>query len=619
MTTPPSEAFSGHAPVEPLDTHYSAKFQRFVVLRDLTSADVKIGADKESRLNHLARNLQNQPIPGLATLLDFQTHGERATGVFETLPGHSLDRLVKETNGFADSVWCELALQLLDLCERVYDQDGIGLTLDPRLLYVWQNESEQISIACATCEFQVTQEQETTLWVYWLRSLSVLWFYMATGEWESYFNLTKRNLDDVPQLRDRPQIQEFLDLLFHEDIEFRVFDRRHIRILLEHCEDQIGDHSFPVSFLRRLNSLPSRRRCLDWLPAEREFPAQYCISAAGRDARQPTILPAIDEIANRPVLLHVLPPRKSVDRQMRQLCLQAERWKRSPDPNLPILPIHNSWKSKDCTVFAESSPNGLNLARVLMLSKVGLRVSIALDILRKVDSALRQIDRKGYKIPAIDPTSIYLVASEKRRIDPSNLEWLEDSSSFEVKLRILPTQFLHTNDPATYGADAKIRLIRKIVGVTQEVGFAELAGRLLSRRELALDAVTHAIRRASTYGHRTSSFVRATLLAELQRSLTRPNSKPAPMSHAPRDMAAWWDTALLPMQRVALGTTATLGLVAFLSSVGLANFSASPSEPLTVENEDGNLYLGTESPVRDAIAPPEDLTPVSGADTPVAK
>lgn len=615
MNIPSREASFGHGCARPHHTTYSAKFQRFIARQTYARPAASDGEAWSSSIQRLARHLQTQPIPGLAKLLDFQTRGDAASAVFELLPGHSLERIVKETGGLAGSAWCEFAQQLLDLCEQVHDRDGIEIHLDPRALYLWQNEGAQPSIACATCEFSGASAPEANLWVHTLRALAVVWYYMATGSWESYHQLTKRDLKEVPQLDDQPEIFEFFELLFHEDVEQRVFDRQQIRALLDACEHQLAHQPFPVSLLRRLNSLPSQRRCFDWLPSERDLPSQYCISATGRDARRPTILPAIDEIANRPVSLHLLPPHKSIDKRLRQLCLQAERWMRNPDEDLPIFPLRDQWKTGDCTTFVESIPNGLSLAQVLSLSGGGLRSPIVLEVLRKVNQALRQVERKGYEIPSIDPMSVFVVAADGKRIDTTQLDWLEEPSRFAVRLRILPTRFLHGNDPATYGADGKSRTIREIVGLPPKTEFAELAARLLCRRELAFDNVKHALHRASAAKQRTSAFLRTKLLSDLQRAILKPHTNPTPALRASQNLATWWNTALFPLQRAALGTAAALSLIAVASLISVLYRTQTTSEPRLVGNSHHDVYLGSKASDHPPVEPPANLTPVIGRKT----
>ncbi|MEM1294634.1 MAG: hypothetical protein AAGH89_04670 [Verrucomicrobiota bacterium] len=552
----------------------------------------------------------------MARLLDFQPCCHGATATFELLPGHSLDRIVKETNGLTNTAWCEFAQQLLDLCESVHDLDGIEIHLDPRSLYLWQNESKQVSIGCATCEFRSDQTLESNFWVHSLRALSVVWYYMATGSWETYHQLTKRDLAEVQQLADQPEILEFFELLFHEDVEQRVFDRQQIRDYLDACEQQLSHQSIPVSLLRRLNSLPAQRPCLDWLPSEQQLPSKYCVSVTGRDARQPTIVPAIDEIANRPVSLHLLPPPHSIDKKLRQFCLQSKQWMRNPDGDLPILPLRDQWKTGDCITFVEAFPNGLSLAQILSQSGGGLRFPTVIEVLRKVDRALHQIERKGYEIPSIDPTSVFLVAADGKWIDASDLSWIEDPAHYTIKLRILPTRFLHGNDPAAYGADTKSQVLHEILGTTPEAGFSELAGRLLSRRELALDAVKQILRRSNKSNLRTPASLRTALINDLERYKQNPNTKSKSAMGALCDHAFWRNNTPISTQRAAFGIAAGLSLITLAFLITAIHLSKSKPEITIVETENHEIYRGGDGTDPRLAEPPTNLTPVIGIRSP---
>lgn len=177
----------------PHRTEYSGEHQRFVGFKEFPLPASK-GVAWRKRFGKLARDLMENPIPGLAGLHDFQIRPKRIVGVFEVLPGRSLGAVVSELDGLPAPLWIDVAQQLLETVARAQERGEIELFFDPRNIYVWPHQGE-IWTGFAACEFHVGREHETREWVHWLRQLAILWFYLATAEWvPSYYSLVERDL-----------------------------------------------------------------------------------------------------------------------------------------------------------------------------------------------------------------------------------------------------------------------------------------------------------------------------------------------------------------------------------------------------------------------------------------
>lgn len=587
-------------------TEYSSEYRRFVGYKTFRTPDSRGGAWKK-RLRDLATDLMKDPIPGLAELHEFKIRGREVTGVFEVLPGRSLDAAVSELGGLPAPLFLGVVQQLLETVVLAYEHGEIEIFFDPRSIYVWRI-GEEVYSGFAACEFHVGHEHETEEWVHWLRQLAILWFYMATGEWmTSYYNLVERDFSQIPQLAASGPMAHFFQALFNPDVEKRVFDLERLRDLIAECDAEIGMEPIHPSAFRVLDRLPHKRQCLNWIVNEEDLPSQYTPATAGRDPRRPTMIPGRDEFSGRSVFLHILPPPSVAGKTLFKISEQAERLHLKPRPDQPVLPVVDSWEINGCRIYAESMPDGPSLAEVLDRVGAGLPLPHVLTAARKIDAALRSAQRAGLIIPSLHPADVFLIATGEGSVQLDDLDWLLDPGAYTARLRALPTGFLHRQDPAHYDADDKGVILNWILGFQQKVRFAKLLARLLSHRELTRPAVKLAIQRASNRKARTASWVRASLLGDLGRALKeRPEYRPGWFANnllrPLRDAEAWRAAAIphIPSGLIASAAALVLGIGAGLAfhftSAGPAN------GPATFAEE-------TEPNRR---TPPKNLLPVSG-------
>ena len=588
-------------------TEYSAQYGRFVGCKEFPVSD---SVAWRKRLPELAKNLMEDPIPGLAELHDFKIGRKKITGIFEVLPGRSLDAAVEELDGLPAPLFLEVVQQLLETVVLAYERKEVELFFDPRSMYVWR-VADEIFTGFAAFEFHVGREHETEEWVHWLRQLAIVWYYIATGEWmTSYYVLVERDFNEIPQLKKSPAMLHFFDRLFDADIKKRIFDLERLRELIAECDDLIGADPIPAKAIRVLDRLPHKRQCLSWMVSEEAFPSQYTLSLDGRDARRPTILPAHDDFAGRSVFLHILPPEAVAGKTMFKICDQAERLHDKPKPDSPVLPIVDSWQIDECRIYAEHAPDGPSVAQILDRVGAGLPLSHGLTAARKIDRAIRRAERSGLIIPSLHPADVFLVSTSSDRLSMDDFDWLRDPMAYAARLRALPTGFLHLQDPAHYQNDHKAVLMYWIIGFSQDVRFSELVARLLSHRELTRPPVKLAIQHASKRRTRTASWVRATLLGDLARVLRDNSNKlPSRMSKTLRpfrDADAWRAATMpnVPVGLIASAATLVIGLgVGLTVALNGDQFGFREANPYVAEDQDGQR-----------IEPPTNLLPVSGED-----
>ncbi|MEM7013887.1 MAG: hypothetical protein AAF585_20690, partial [Verrucomicrobiota bacterium] len=586
-------------------TEYSCDYGRFIGHKEFPRPQHK---DCKERLQNLAKGLMQDPIPGLAELHDFKLSAKEVSGVFEVLPGQSLDAAVEELEGLPAPLFLLVVQQLLDTVVLAFERGEVELFFDPRSIYVWRH-GDDVFTGFAACEFHVGHEHETEEWVHWLRQLAILWYHMATGEWmTSYYVLVDRDLSKIRQLQKSPALLHFFDHLFHPDVEKRVFDLERLHQLIAECDEEIGEEPIPPAAFRVLDRLPHKRICLSWMVSEDEFPSQYTLSLTGRDARRPTIIPAHDEFAGRAVFLHILPPEDVTGKTLQKISDQAELLHDEPKLGLPILPIVDSWEIGECRIYAEHAPDGPSLACVLERVGAGLPLPHVLNAARKIDRAIRQVERAGITIPSYHPADVFLVSTSNDGLSLNDFGWIRDPGAFTVHLRALPTGFLHLQDPAHYENDHKAVIMRWILGTTQKVRFAELVARLLSHRELTRPSVKEAIQRASDRRFKSSSLVRVALLGDLTAIARNPDSRPATSTFRwARDASTWRTAALphVPPSVLASAAALVLGLGAGLTLALNADrfgFGGSSETP----------YASDENGTENIAQPPENLLPVSG-------
>ncbi|MFT5465927.1 MAG: hypothetical protein ACI8UO_001023 [Verrucomicrobiales bacterium] len=591
-------------------TEYSCEYGRFVGYKQFPIPGGGAKTAWRKRLRELAKDLMEDPIPGLADLHEFKIKGGKVTGVFEVLPGRSLDAAVEELGGLPAPLFLEVVQQLLETVVLAYERGEIEFFFDPRSIYIWR-VGEDIFTGFAACEFHVGHEHETSEWVHWLRQLAIVWFYAATGEWvTSYYNLVDRDLSQIPQLAASGPIAHFFDRLFHSDIEKRIFDLERLRELIVVCDEEIGMRPIHPSAMRVLDRLPHKRICLSWIVSEEELPSQYTLAKAGRDSRRPTMIPARDEFTGRSVFLHILPPPSVAGKTLLKISDQAERLHDEPKPNRPVLPIVDSWEINGCRVYAESMPDGPSLAEILDRVGAGLPLEHIITAARKIDAAIRSAERGGLIIPSLHPADVFLISSTPGAIAMDDFDWLRKPGAYVARLRALPTGFLHLQDPAHYQNDHKAVLMRWIIGFPQEVRFSELVARLLSHRELTRPTVKFAIQRASLRHFRTASWVRASLLGDLSRAIGhKPGKKPTWRSNVLRPFrdAEAWRAAAIP--KVPAGLIATAAALVLTLALGLSYMVNRPSNESPGAGQ--NPYMAEEISTPGS-SPPKNLLPVSG-------
>lgn len=586
-------------------TEYSCEYGRFIGHKEFPRPQQK---DCKERLQNLAKGLMEDPIPGLAELHDFKLSAKEVSGVFEVLPGRSLDAAVEELDGLPAPLFLTMVQQLLDTVVLAYERGEVELFFDPRSIYVWRL-GDDVFTGFAACEFHVGHEHETEEWVHWLRQLAILWYYMATGEWmTSYYVLVERDLSKIRQLRESPALLHFFDHLFHPDVAKRVFDLKHLHQLIAECDEELGEEPISPAAFRVLDRLPHKRQCLSWMVSEEAFPSQYTLSLTGRDARRPTILPAHDDFSGRSVFLHILPPEDLTGKTLQKISDQAEWLYDAPKLDLPILPIVDSWEIGGCRIYAEHEPDGTSLAEVLERVGAGLPLHHVLTVARKVDRAIRQVERASVIIPSYHPADVFLVSTSSAGLSLDDFDWVRDPGAYTVHLRTLPTGFLHLSDPAHYQNDHKAVIMRWILGTTQKVRFAELVARLLSHRELTRPPIKEAIQRASNRRVKSASLVRVALLGDLTAIARNPDSRPAKSAFRwARDASTYRAVALPYVPKAALASAAALIL-----GLGAGLTIALNSERFGLGESPGNPYAAEESGGNNISEPPPDLLPVSG-------
>ncbi|MEZ5388172.1 MAG: hypothetical protein R3F13_21915 [Prosthecobacter sp.] len=177
---------------------------------------------------------------------------------------------------------------------------------------------------------------------------------------------------------------------------------------------------------------------LENVPVENILGTRFHVENADYARRYPFSIPAVNVKAEQPVMVHLLPPSRIVEKN-RYEAVPLQMWRFNPEKHPNILRSLSLWESPDWTFLTEEREPGFALSR-LMAERVTLNPAEVLVLMRQVCAGLEQAVECGVQRVDLHPSNILLRVGKQgpllsRELDRLMQKRLDAWPKFLVKLR----------------------------------------------------------------------------------------------------------------------------------------------------------------------------------------
>ena len=177
---------------------------------------------------------------------------------------------------------------------------------------------------------------------------------------------------------------------------------------------------------------------LENVPVETILGTRFHVEDEEQVRRYPFSIPALNVKSEQPVMVHLLPPSRIVEKD-RYEAVPLQMWRFNPERHPNILRSLSLWESPDWTFLTEEREPGFALSR-LMAERVTLNPNEVLVLMRQVCSGLEQAVECGVHRVDLHPSNILLQVGKRgpllsREIERFIQKRLDAWPKFLVKLR----------------------------------------------------------------------------------------------------------------------------------------------------------------------------------------
>ncbi len=177
---------------------------------------------------------------------------------------------------------------------------------------------------------------------------------------------------------------------------------------------------------------------LENVPVENILGTRFHVEHADYARRYPFSISAVNVKAEQPVMVHLLPPSRIVEKS-RYEAVPLQMWRFNPEKHPNILRSLSLWESPDWTFLTEEREPGFALSR-LMAERVTLNPAEVLVLMRQVCAGLEQAVECGVQRVDLHPSNILLRVGKHGPLLTRELERLMQKRldawpKFLVKLR----------------------------------------------------------------------------------------------------------------------------------------------------------------------------------------
>jgi len=177
---------------------------------------------------------------------------------------------------------------------------------------------------------------------------------------------------------------------------------------------------------------------LENVPVENILGTRFRVENAEHVRRYPFSIPATNAKSDQPVMVHLLPPSRIVDKA-RYEAVPLQMWRFNPERHPNILRSLSLWESPDWTFLTEEREPGFALSR-LMAERITLNPAEVTVLMRQICAGLDQAVECGVQRIDLHPSNILLRVGKQGPLLSRELERLMQKRldawpPFLVKLR----------------------------------------------------------------------------------------------------------------------------------------------------------------------------------------
>ena len=177
---------------------------------------------------------------------------------------------------------------------------------------------------------------------------------------------------------------------------------------------------------------------LENVPVETILGTRFQVEDEEQVRRYPFSIPALNVKSEQPVMVHLLPPSRIVEKD-RYEAVPLQMWRFNPERHPNILRSLSLWESPDWTFLTEEREPGFALSR-LMAERITLNPNEVLVLMRQVCAGLEQAVECGVHRVDLHPSNILLQVGKRgpllsREIERFIQKRLDAWPKFLVKLR----------------------------------------------------------------------------------------------------------------------------------------------------------------------------------------
>tara|TARA_R110002096_G_scaffold114770_8_gene248824 strand:- start:3229 stop:4950 length:1722 start_codon:yes stop_codon:yes gene_type:complete len=479
--------------------HFDRHLDRFVNRRFLAESPSQLGA---------AEAWMQQPVPGVAKLLQIKMLDDGLEGHFESLPGFALDQWIWLHGPLPIPDWLCVAKQMVALAREMRKRPEVRVDWLPSDFQLWRESDGQLRIALNAVSIvgeQVSPRKEKQV----VENLALTWHFLLTSEIDHpFYGLTGSDFENLTALQDFAPLVKCFETLFAERPEERADELPKVLQLLEAISDALPHFPNDANHADQLHD-PLAQEPESGLALSRwDIPENFTLSANETGGARGTI-PAVHDISQREVMLHLVP--EPAARRV------ADDWiatKRAVDNHVisPVLSIHQKGLNGGI-VIERTLSKSISLAELIEAG--GVDIGTLRNLLFKLDASIREAEGDGVSRVSLHAHDVLLVPRGQPTLAAEHWPaWASDPEAFSVRLRPVATSGGNFTAPAGHGLTLADRLIAQLELPVDERGFLELAIRLLQPRLFFEPEIAAIFRRAS---HRriNRSVARKALLREL--------------------------------------------------------------------------------------------------------
>ncbi len=400
----------------------------------------------ETGIQATARDWMRKPVPGVAILLGLEKEGKKTFGVFESLPGQSLDSWIMDRGTLSIPDWLEVAEQMVTLAVRLRKHPEVTVQWLPHEFHLWRENDGELRIALS--QFSLGSPNTIPMREkHLVANLALTWHFLLTGESdEAFYGLSGRDFGLVGALQDFTPLIDCFDGLFAAEPELRTEGLAELRQELTEIREALDDLHVPSSGRIRINDRLSQSPGSGLALSSWEVPEDFTLSAESESDSRGSYS-AIHDPSGREVRLHVV-PKPSAQRV-------ASRWqgaKAAMEEHLvsPVLGVYEAG-GRVGVVAERHYSKAISLAELIGVSG-GLDLPSAVVVLREIDEAISQAEQLGMERISMNVEDILLVPRGRLSISGEAWEeWTQDRQAFAIRLRPITTGGIRFAQPAGRG------------------------------------------------------------------------------------------------------------------------------------------------------------------------